>query len=304
MFGYIYLTKNLINNKKYIGQRKWDNEETISEDNYLGSGKIFKQAIKKYGEENFEKEILCICFSQEELNDKEKFYIEKTNAVKSSEYYNIHAGGTGGNTRAGYSEEEMELFRNKMKTARKDFRHSEETKQKLREIGLKRPNHMKLPKYRKMFSEMFKGENNPMYGRKLSEEQKQKLKDSHNGKFDYNKGKIMSEEQKIKISQTMKRAWENEENRNKWIEKKYGRIHSEETKKKMSESSYKRYNSFPMDDSVIIYQYNLNNELINKFDGINEYYNKFKTKTCRNLRYAIRDDKVFKNSYWRVEFKS
>ena len=55
MYGYIYLTQNLTNNRKYIGQRKWNTFENISEDKYLGSGIILKQAIQKYGEGNFKK---------------------------------------------------------------------------------------------------------------------------------------------------------------------------------------------------------------------------------------------------------
>lgn len=42
-YGFIYITTNLINGKKYIGQKKGYN------DTYLGSGKILKLAIKKYG---------------------------------------------------------------------------------------------------------------------------------------------------------------------------------------------------------------------------------------------------------------
>lgn len=39
-YGFIYITTNLINGKKYIGQKKGYN------DTYLGSGKILKLAIK------------------------------------------------------------------------------------------------------------------------------------------------------------------------------------------------------------------------------------------------------------------
>lgn len=59
---YIYLTTNLINNKKYIGQH--DGEEN---DSYLGSGTYFLRAVKKYGKEKFKKEILEICDSQEKI---------------------------------------------------------------------------------------------------------------------------------------------------------------------------------------------------------------------------------------------
>ena len=45
----IYETTNLINGKTYIGQHEYKKLY----DGYLGSGKILKQAIKKYGKENF-----------------------------------------------------------------------------------------------------------------------------------------------------------------------------------------------------------------------------------------------------------
>ena len=48
----IYKTTNLINKKIYIGQ------DTKNNPNYLGSGKYFKYALKKYGKENFSKEII------------------------------------------------------------------------------------------------------------------------------------------------------------------------------------------------------------------------------------------------------
>jgi len=83
----IYLTTNLINQRKYIGLDSKNNPK------YLGSGKALKLAIKKYGKENFEKRTLCYCGSFEELLEKEKYYIKKYNAVKSPEFYNIAEGG-------------------------------------------------------------------------------------------------------------------------------------------------------------------------------------------------------------------
>lgn len=85
----IYKTTNLINNKIYIGQDKHNNTD------YLGSGKILKKAIKKYGIKNFKKEILEICKSQEELNRREEYWIKNFNSFCPNGY-NIAKGSFGG----------------------------------------------------------------------------------------------------------------------------------------------------------------------------------------------------------------
>jgi hypothetical protein len=54
----IYKTTNLINNKIYIGQSKYNNCD------YLGSGSLLKKAIKKYGKQNFKKEIIEYCHTK------------------------------------------------------------------------------------------------------------------------------------------------------------------------------------------------------------------------------------------------
>jgi len=84
----IYLTRNLINDKKYIGQSIYDNK------NYLGSGTLLKQAIKKYGKENFEKKVIVSGdFNYNLLNDLELHYIRLYNADNSKEFYNLEQGG-------------------------------------------------------------------------------------------------------------------------------------------------------------------------------------------------------------------
>ena len=81
----IYKTTNLLNGKSYVGQQSTNDEM------YLGSGKILKLAIKKYGVENFKKEIIEECLTREELNKREIYWIKKLNPD-----YNLHPGGYGG----------------------------------------------------------------------------------------------------------------------------------------------------------------------------------------------------------------
>lgn len=88
---YIYLTTNLINGKKYIGQHKGEINDT-----YFGSGSLIKKAIQKYGKENFTKEILAICDTREEADEKEKMFITQYNAVEDDNFYNLQEGGSGG----------------------------------------------------------------------------------------------------------------------------------------------------------------------------------------------------------------
>ncbi len=82
------MTVNLINKKIYIGKDSKNNPK------YLGSGLLIKRAIKKYGKENFKKEILEYCETTEKLNEKEIYWIEKLNAIQGG--YNIMKGGEGG----------------------------------------------------------------------------------------------------------------------------------------------------------------------------------------------------------------
>jgi hypothetical protein len=86
----VYKTTNLINGKMYIGV------DSKNDKTYLGSGKILKKSISKYGIENFRKEIIMEFKTDKEAYEYEKIYISEMNAVSSEEYYNIQEGGKGG----------------------------------------------------------------------------------------------------------------------------------------------------------------------------------------------------------------
>lgn len=90
---YVYIVKNSINGKKYIGKRRCSCE--IADDKYLGSGIILKKAIKKYGKENFTKGIIEVCETEDEAYDREIYWIAYYDATHSDEFYNISEGGAG-----------------------------------------------------------------------------------------------------------------------------------------------------------------------------------------------------------------
>lgn len=90
---YVYLITNLVNGKKYIGKRSTMKE--IGKDYYMGSGVALLRALKKYGRHNFKKEIIEICDSEEEVLEKEIYYIELYNACEDGNFYNLSKGGDG-----------------------------------------------------------------------------------------------------------------------------------------------------------------------------------------------------------------
>lgn len=91
----IYLHRNKINNKVYIGQtiqpveNRWKNGEGYKSCHY------FYNAILKYGWDNFEHIILeqNENWTQEELNEKEKAYIILFDSTNPQKGYNITSGG-------------------------------------------------------------------------------------------------------------------------------------------------------------------------------------------------------------------
>lgn len=94
MYFILYETTNLINNKKYIGVHK-----TIDlNDGYLGSGIYLRNAIKKYGKENFKKVILDTFDTIDEAFVAEKNKVTE-DIVNSDEYYNLRIGGSGGSNK-------------------------------------------------------------------------------------------------------------------------------------------------------------------------------------------------------------
>ena len=216
MFGYIYLTTNLINNKKYIGQKK---STTFLHEKYLGSGSLLRKAINKYGRENFKVELLCECDSKEELDAKEIFYIALYDATNNPEYYNLTRGGEsglGGPKFKGHSHTEDAKKRISDKTSGENnpfygCHHTDECKQRMRDAAKNRA--PVSAETREKLSKIHKGV-------KFTEEHKRKISEAQKGSKGNNYGKTLSDAVKSKISDTVhNQVWMNDGTRSYRINK-------------------------------------------------------------------------------------
>lgn len=88
----IYKTTNQINQKFYIGKHETFNLN----DGYLGSGIAITAAIKKYGKNNFNKEILYLSTNRDDMDLLEKKLVTEE-VLANTMCYNIALGGQGGN---------------------------------------------------------------------------------------------------------------------------------------------------------------------------------------------------------------
>jgi len=142
----IYKTTNVINGKFYVGK------DIKNDPKYLGSGLLLIKAIKKYGKENFNKEILEVCESIETLNSREKYWISELNAIQLG--YNIARGGSGGDT----------ITNNPNK---------DKIRKTLSKNCIWKSN--KREEYIKKYKHLFSDKGNPMYGKKHSNSTKEKI---------------------------------------------------------------------------------------------------------------------------------
>lgn len=134
-YHYLYKITNLINNKIYIGIHSTDNLD----DGYFGSGQALKRAIKKYGKENFKKEILewfdwkCEALQREAEIVNEEF-------IKRTDVYNLMAGGKNPIYYSNAYIEKLkapktDLHKLNLRNSILGMKHTEETKRKLSNIG-------------------------------------------------------------------------------------------------------------------------------------------------------------------------
>lgn len=131
MYFTVYKTTNLVNNKVYIGKH----QTADLDDEYLGSGVILKEAIKKYGRKSFGKEILFVFDNEHEMNIKEKELVT-AEFINRSDTYNIGIGGEGGAHFSGKSH--TAYTKKKISDSRKNVVYSEERRSKISEANRRR----------------------------------------------------------------------------------------------------------------------------------------------------------------------
>lgn len=92
-YGIIYCAYNKINDKRYIGQtiqllcqRKGDHYK-VNDDTH------FHRALRKYSKEDWEWKIIDTAYNAEELNDKERYWIQFFDCCNPIKGYNMQVGG-------------------------------------------------------------------------------------------------------------------------------------------------------------------------------------------------------------------
>lgn len=251
--NFVYLTTNLINGKQYVGSHS---SEDIN-DGYIGSGRYFLRSVKKYGRENFKREILKECENIGEARLLEELYIKEYNTLQPNGY---NISPTGGCSHQGgrLSKEHREKIRSSLsgkkytkerieKAAKGHigFKHTEESKDKISK-GNKGKIVSEETKERIKRNNIGKhNHQGPWTGKRRDENTKQKIKEALKGQKSPMKGKNHSKKTKEKISESNKglQTWigknHSSESKNMISEKLKGTKQSEETKRKRSESMKK-----------------------------------------------------------------
>jgi len=202
---------------------------------YLGSGKILQFAFQKYGIENFSKEILEKCESTADLNEKEKYWISFYQSTNKNIGYNIALGGNGGDTISNHP--------------RKDEigeKHSEWLKENNPTRGRKRSEE-EIEKWKESYVGKYQGENNPNFGSKRNNSAKEKMSEARKSWW-----KKLSEEERIeivkKLSESNKgkagNSWSDDMKKahSQWMKENNpfkGETHTDEVKQKISKANKK-----------------------------------------------------------------
>ena len=250
-----YITINLINGKQYVGSHSTHDIN----DSYLGSGRLMLKAIKKYGKENFNREVVCIHKTLKEAYINEGYLILLHDTCVPNGYNISPTGGTGmphcfseetrdrlskintGNIMSAGARAKMSKAQLGVNNNMYGKRHSKETLAKMSKAN-SGENHGMYGKFhseeaKSNISKAHTGSNHHMYGRFHSEETKAKMSEAHKGERAYNFGKHLSAETKALLSKANIGRPVSKETRAKLSKAGKGRVMSENTKAKLSKAN-------------------------------------------------------------------
>jgi len=259
----VYKITNIIDNKKYFGyssgtlQKRWKGhcENTFK----FNSNYCFHNAIRKYGRNNFKKEVIRVCKTIKEAKVWERIYIRKfktnINRYGHDFGYNMTDGGEGTSgfkwtekqkencskaqkrrfltqdspmkRRCHTKKAKKKMSKSTKKQIERDGHpmknkhHSEKTKKKISKARKKyfkehpeaEEKFCKNRKNKKCSKEHRKNISKARIGMKLTEEHKENIRRA-------NLGKTISLEQRVKISESVKKLWEDPKYRKKRNKKK------------------------------------------------------------------------------------
>ena len=120
---WIYKITNIRNNKVYIGQtinpveNRWRRHILDAQNNILDTH--FVRAIRKYGADSFNYEIIDTAQNQDELNQKEKYWIDFFDSTEKGYNETDAIYKCGGNTYKSKTQKEMEVIKQKLSISKK-----------------------------------------------------------------------------------------------------------------------------------------------------------------------------------------
>ena len=157
----VYIHTNKINGKMYVGQTCQKPEKRWSSGYGYRNCSYFYKAIKKYGWDSFEHNIVASNLTLEEANNLESILIEKLDTRNPDKGYNLRSGGQNGLL----AEETKAKIKKAVSGENAPMlgkHHTKETKEKIR----------------KARQGKYCGENNPNYGKHHSDESRKKMSES------------------------------------------------------------------------------------------------------------------------------
>ena len=201
----VYKTTCLVNDKIYIGVHKTSEEN----DSYLGSGVAFKNALNKYGNDSFIKELLYIFEFKEDAYTMEKELVTE-DFIRLNTNYNLKPGGDGGwdfvnenRLNVHYSDETTHKISKSQKARYAAGAEPWSKGKKLPGQGIKSRD------TRLARGKSFAGEANPMYGKNVKDFMSESaIKDWGYNISKANTGKVRTAEAKKNYSNVAKsRKW-------------------------------------------------------------------------------------------------